>query len=50
MILGVNVLRCLVRVGVDWVCVDCEYGNMDGKDIFYMFMDGMKDWYLGRES
>ncbi|KAK0383156.1 hypothetical protein NLU13_9069 [Sarocladium strictum] len=29
MIPGANVSRCLARAGADWVCVDCEHGNMD---------------------
>lgn len=31
MIFGVNVFCVLVRLGVDWVMVDCEYGNIDGR-------------------
>lgn len=27
---GANVSRTLARTGVDWVCVDCEHGNIDG--------------------
>lgn len=30
MIPGANVSRILARTGVDWVCVDCEHGNIDG--------------------
>lgn len=33
MIPGANVSRCLARAGADWVCVDCEHGNMDGEDL-----------------
>ncbi|KAG9255075.1 HpcH/HpaI aldolase/citrate lyase family protein [Emericellopsis atlantica] len=29
MIPGANVSRLLARTGVDWVCVDCEHGNID---------------------
>jgi len=50
MIPGANVSRCLARAGADWVCVDCEHGNMDGKDTLHMPMDGMKDRHPGRES
>lgn len=32
MIPGANVSRCLARAGADWVCVDCEHGNMDGEE------------------
>lgn len=28
---GQNVSRVLARAGVDWVMVDCEHGNIDGK-------------------
>lgn len=31
MIPGANVSRTLARSGVDWVLVDCEHGNIDGK-------------------
>jgi hypothetical protein len=31
MIPGANVSRVLARSGVDWVMVDCEHGNIDGK-------------------
>lgn len=31
MIPGSNVSRTLARTGVDWVLVDCEHGNIDGK-------------------
>jgi 4-hydroxy-2-oxoheptanedioate aldolase len=30
MIPGANMSRILARTGVDWVCVDCEHGNIDG--------------------
>jgi len=29
MIPGANVSRLLARTGADWVCVDCEHGNID---------------------
>lgn len=25
-----NISRLLARADVDWVCVDCEHGNIDG--------------------
>jgi 4-hydroxy-2-oxoheptanedioate aldolase len=31
MLPGANVSRVLARSGVDWVLVDCEHGNIDGK-------------------
>lgn len=31
MLPGANISRLLSRTGVDWVCVDCEHGNIDGK-------------------
>lgn len=31
MIPGANVSRLLAKSGVDWVVVDCEHGNIDGK-------------------
>lgn len=31
MIPGPNVSRLLARSGVDWVMVDCEHGNIDGR-------------------
>jgi hypothetical protein len=31
MLPGANVSRVLARSGVDWVLVDCEHGNLDGK-------------------
>lgn len=30
MIPGGNISRLLARTGVDWVCVDCEHGYIDG--------------------
>lgn len=35
MIPGANVSRTLARTGVDWVLVDCEHGNIDGKLGFF---------------
>jgi 2-keto-3-deoxy-L-rhamnonate aldolase RhmA len=32
MLPGANVSRVLARSGVDWVLVDCEHGNLDGKN------------------
>lgn len=31
MIPNSNVSRLLARTGADWVCVDCEHGNIDGE-------------------
>lgn len=31
MLPGANISRLLSRTGVDWVCVDCEHGNIDGQ-------------------
>ncbi len=31
MLPGANVSRVLARAGVDWVMVDCEHGNIDGR-------------------
>jgi 2-keto-3-deoxy-L-rhamnonate aldolase RhmA len=31
MLPGANISRILARAGADWVMVDCEHGNMDGK-------------------
>jgi hypothetical protein len=30
MIPGANISRLLANSGPDWVCVDCEHGNIDG--------------------
>ena len=30
MLPGANISRLLARAGPDWVCVDCEHGNIDG--------------------
>ena len=27
---GTNLSRFIARAGFDWVCVDCEHGNMAG--------------------
>lgn len=39
MIPGANVSRCLARAGADWVCVDCEHGNMDGETRLIHYMN-----------
>ena len=31
MLPGANISRILARSDVDWVMVDCEHGNIDGK-------------------
>lgn len=31
MLPGANISRILARSGPDWVLVDCEHGNIDGK-------------------
>jgi len=31
MLPGTNISRILARAGVDWVMVDCEHGNIDGR-------------------
>lgn len=31
MLPGANVSRALARCDVDWVMVDCEHGNIDGR-------------------
>jgi len=31
MLPGTNHSRAIARSGVDWVCIDCEHGNIDGK-------------------
>jgi 4-hydroxy-2-oxoheptanedioate aldolase len=37
MVPGANVSRILARTGVEWVCVDCEHGNIDGtRSILYI--------------
>jgi 4-hydroxy-2-oxoheptanedioate aldolase len=30
MLPGTNHSRAIARSGVDWICVDCEHGNIDG--------------------
>lgn len=30
---GSNLSRVIARCGVDWIVVDCEHGNIDGKFI-----------------
>jgi 4-hydroxy-2-oxoheptanedioate aldolase len=32
---GSNLSRVIARCGVDWIVVDCEHGNIDGKFIIY---------------
>lgn len=27
---GTNISRALARSNPDWICVDCEHGNIDG--------------------
>jgi 4-hydroxy-2-oxoheptanedioate aldolase len=31
MLPGANISRILARSGADWVMVDCEHGNIDGR-------------------
>jgi len=31
---GSNLSRTMARCGFDWIVVDCEHGNIDGKPIF----------------
>jgi len=31
MLPGANVSRVLARSGADWIMVDCEHGNIDGR-------------------
>ncbi len=38
MIPGSNVSRTLARTGVDWVLVDCEHGNIDGKSLLFFLV------------
>lgn len=38
MLPGANVSRILARSGVDWVLVDCEHGNIDGKSSFVLLI------------
>jgi 4-hydroxy-2-oxoheptanedioate aldolase len=33
MLPGANISRVLARSGADWVMVDCEHGNMDGRHL-----------------
>ncbi len=32
MLPGANISRVLARSGADWVMVDCEHGNIDGRE------------------
>lgn len=53
MIPGANVSRLLARTGADWVCVDCEHGNIDGiaahiQDISLTKADGWSRWSYAR--
>jgi len=34
MLPGTNHSRAIARSGVDWICVDCEHGNIDGPQHF----------------
>lgn len=43
MIPGANISRLLARTGVDWVCVDCEHGNIDGKLFLRRAVSGMSE-------
>jgi 2-keto-3-deoxy-L-rhamnonate aldolase RhmA len=36
MLPGANVSRVLARSGVEWVLVDCEHGNLDGRNSFML--------------
>jgi len=31
MLPGSNISRAMSRTGVDWICVDTEHGNIDGR-------------------
>lgn len=33
MLPGANVSRALARASPDWIMVDCEHGNIDGKSV-----------------
>lgn len=33
MLPGSNVSRAMARCGFDWILVDCEHGNIDGKNL-----------------
>ena len=37
MIPGANVSRVMARTGVDWILIDCEHGNIDGKPKLFYF-------------
>lgn len=32
MLPGANISRVLARSGADWIMVDCEHGNIDGRE------------------
>lgn len=32
---GSNLSRTMARCGFDWIVVDCEHGNIDGKSVLY---------------
>jgi 2-keto-3-deoxy-L-rhamnonate aldolase RhmA len=51
MLPGSNVSRTLARTGVDWICVDGEHGNIDGKEAcsyFQSLYEGLQ--YLARSE
>lgn len=48
MIPGANVSRILARSGVDWVLVDCEHGNIDGKSSLTLLIPKNTDVFLRR--
>jgi len=39
MLPGTNHARAIARSGVDWVCVDCEHGNIDGMTPHTSYVD-----------
>jgi len=36
MLPGTNLSRAIARAGFDWICVDCEHGNIAGQFWFFM--------------
>ncbi len=34
MLPGSNISRVIARAGFDWVCIDCEHGNIAGRKQF----------------